>query len=75
MALNAVQAPQGDLRASTGKLYYRVDETCSILSIGRTTLYRLISEGKLRTVKLYGATRITDDSIRTFAASLEQEAA
>ena len=75
MHTHSVQAPQGDLRASTAKLFHRVNETCDMLAIGRTTLYRLIAEGKLTAVKLGDGTRITDDSIRTFAASLVKEAA
>ncbi|QGY04794.1 helix-turn-helix domain-containing protein [Methylobacterium mesophilicum SR1.6/6] len=69
------QAVQGDLRPSTGKLLHRPNEVREALGIGTTTLYRLIGQGKLKVVKIGSATRITDDSLRAFAASLETEAA
>ena len=75
MALHQDQEPQGDLRASTGKLLHRINDACDMLGVGRTTLYRLIAEGKLRTVKVYGSSRVTDESLRSFAASLTIEAA
>ncbi len=69
------QAAQADLRPSTLKLLHRPTEVKEALGIGTTTLYRLIGEGKLRTVKIGRATRITDDSLRSFTAGLETEAA
>ncbi|MCJ2056087.1 helix-turn-helix domain-containing protein [Methylobacterium sp. J-048] len=75
MNFHKVQAPQGDLRASTGKLLHRVPDACNMLAIGKTLLYRLIADGKLTAVKVGDGTRITDESIRAFAASLVQEAA
>ena len=74
MHTHSVQAPQGDLRASTGKLLHRVKDVESILGIGHTTLYRLVGEGKLTVVKIGAASRITDDSLRAYVASLVAEA-
>ena len=68
-------APQGDLRDATGKLLHRVSDVKQMLGIGHTTTYRLIGEGKLKVVKIGAATRITDESVRAFVASLGQEAA
>jgi len=36
------------------KLAYRVDEACRALGIGRTSLYALIAEKKLRTARVAG---------------------
>lgn len=75
MHLETNQTAQGDLRASTAKLLHRVSDVKQMLGIGHTTAYRLIGEGKLKVVKIGAATRITDESVRTYVASLMQEAA
>ena len=69
------QAAQADLRPSMLKLLHRPNEVREALGIGNTTLYRLIGEGKLKVVKIGASTRITDESLRAFAAALEMEAA
>jgi excisionase family DNA binding protein len=46
------------------KLTYSIKEACQASSLGRTTLYAHIKEGRLQTVKLVGRTLIP-------AASLE----
>jgi excisionase family DNA binding protein len=33
-------------------LAYRVNEFCSVVGLGRTTVYALIAEGKLATIKI-----------------------
>ena len=75
MNLHTVQAPQGDLRASPEKLAYTVPEALYATGLGRTTLYALIAERKLRTIKVGSRTLIPADSLRGYLASLEQEAA
>jgi excisionase family DNA binding protein len=50
---------------------YTISGACTCLGdIGRTTLYSLISEGKLEAVKLGGRTLITAGSIDKLLASL-----
>ncbi|MCJ2126675.1 helix-turn-helix transcriptional regulator [Methylobacterium sp. J-077] len=71
----SVQAAQGDLRPSTGKLLHRRKDVQDALSIGHDTFYKLVAKGKLRTVKIGAATLVPDDSLRSFLNSLEQEAA
>ena len=39
---------------STEKLAYRVDDACTLLGIGRTSLYKLIAGGQLKTVRIAG---------------------
>ena len=75
MDLHQMQAPQGDLRASTGKLLHRPRDVQDNLGIGHTTFYRLVNEGKLKVVKIGTASRVTDDSLRSYVASLVKEAA
>ena len=36
------------------RLAYRVDEYCNVARLGRTTVYKLIGSGKLKTVKIGG---------------------
>jgi excisionase family DNA binding protein len=75
MNTDRFQAAQGDLRPSTLKLLHSPKEVCEALGIGMTTYYRLINEGKLKRVKIGPLTRTPDESLRAYAASLEQEAA
>lgn len=41
-----------------------VNEACLALSLSRSSIQKLINEGKLRAVKLGGSTRIPTSSIR-----------
>lgn len=47
-------------------------EACHRLSIGRSTLYYLISKGKLPLRKIGGASRIRLDELEAFIQSLPQ---
>ncbi|MCJ2035753.1 excisionase family DNA-binding protein [Methylobacterium sp. J-068] len=75
MNFHAVQAPQGDLRASPEKLAYTISEALYATGLGRTTLYALVADKKLRTIKVGSRTLIPADSLRGFLASLEMEVA
>uniref|UniRef100_UPI0012EB3A65 helix-turn-helix domain-containing protein n=1 Tax=Novosphingobium aquimarinum TaxID=2682494 RepID=UPI0012EB3A65 len=47
-----------------------IEETCRILRCSRTTVYKLINQGKLVRVKvLPGVARITHDSIKALLAA------
>jgi len=46
--------------------------TCRALSIGRTSLYAAIRDGRLRAVKRGKRTLISRDEIERFAASLPE---
>ena len=41
-----------------------IKDTCRLLGIGKTFVYRLIDEGKLDKVKIGGRSLVTDASIR-----------
>lgn len=71
----SVQAAQGDLRPSTGKLLHRRKDVQDALSIGHSKFYDLVAEGRLKIVKIGAATYVPDTSLRSFLNSLEQEAA
>lgn len=69
------QAPQDVLRVAAVKLAYTVPEALYATGLGRTTLYALIADRKLRTIKVGSRTLIPADSLRGYLASLEMEAA
>ena len=46
-------------------LAYSVREACAVSSLGRTALYRLISEGRLQARKVGKRTLIPADSLRS----------
>jgi excisionase family DNA binding protein len=50
------------------KIAYSIKEACQATSLGRTTLYKLISEGKLGTIKVGTRTLIPADSLESFLA-------
>ena len=50
-------------------LAYRVNDACHIAGIGRTSLYKLATEGKLRLVKVAGRTLVDAASLRALFAT------
>ena len=40
-----------------------IDQTCALLAVSRSTVYRLIESGKLRRVYVRGVPRITQESL------------
>ncbi|WP_338691751.1 helix-turn-helix domain-containing protein [Bradyrhizobium sp. 26S5] len=53
------------------KLTYSVKEVCGLLSVGRTTLYTLIADGKLTVIKVGRRTLISARSIEAFLGTAE----
>lgn len=53
---------------------FTVEETLSLLRIGRTLFYRLIAQGRLSTVKIARKTFVKRDEIERFLATLDREA-
>jgi excisionase family DNA binding protein len=47
-------------------LAYSVNEACRVTSLGRTFIYKLISDGRLKTIKIGNRTLIPADSLRAF---------
>lgn len=52
-----------------------ISETCKALGIGRSTVYRLIQEGALATVKVGRRTLVRTASIRALAGEGSADAA
>lgn len=46
------------MNASPEPLVFRINDACRALSLGRSTLYKLIAEGKLRSINIAGRTLI-----------------
>ena len=54
-------------------LLLSVSKAAQELSISRSSMYRLISEGRISTVKIVGKMRIREKSLRNFLDQLERE--
>lgn len=50
------------------KLAYSVKQTCEVSSLGRTSIYALIAEGKLKVVRIGGRTLILAESLHDLLA-------
>lgn len=50
------------------KLAYSINETAKALSVGRTSIYALLAEGRLEAFKLGRRTLIKAESVRRLAA-------
>jgi excisionase family DNA binding protein len=48
-------------------------EAWETLGIGRTTLYELIADGKIKTVKIGRRTLIPDEELQRFVATLQRQ--
>jgi excisionase family DNA binding protein len=55
------------------KLTYSIQETCGLLSIGRTTLYALIGQGDLAVLKIGRRTLIPAKSLEAFIQGAGQQ--
>jgi len=56
-----------------GKLLVSIMQAAGLLSVGRSTIYKLIGSGDLKVVKLGCAARITMESIQALLADAGQE--
>ena len=56
------------------KAAYSVNETCTLLSISRSSLYGLIDAGKLRPMKLGKKTLLGADDLTALLHSLRKQA-
>lgn len=52
-----------------------IDDTRKFMGLGKTKVFELIAEKKLETVKVGRRTLVVTDSIKSFVASLQSEAA
>lgn len=55
------------------QLLFRVDQACIVLATSRTSLYRAISSGRLRSIKINGGQRrITRQALLEYIAAQER---
>lgn len=52
---------------------YTVPEICALMNVSRETVYRWLRTGELRSLKVGGLRRITEDQLNEFLASKEEE--
>jgi excisionase family DNA binding protein len=56
-------------RPAPPPLAYRINDACQVLGVGRTSLYTLVKEGRLKAIRVAGRTLIDAESARTLVAS------
>jgi excisionase family DNA binding protein len=62
---------QDTTRAAIAPLLLTIPEAARVLAIGRTTLYELISDGAIDTVRIGRATRISVEAVRAFVDRIQ----
>jgi excisionase family DNA binding protein len=71
----AARSPHAD-RAERGEVShlrgYTVEQIAEMLHIGRDKVYVLLRTGQLRSIKIGGSRRITDQHLAEFVSSLEE---
>ena len=53
---------------------YRAEEVAELLGVSRSTVYRLMGEGLLASVKVGGSRRITLDQLNAYVSVLQKTA-
>ncbi|MDA1010643.1 MAG: helix-turn-helix domain-containing protein [Chloroflexi bacterium] len=56
------------------KLLYRAEEVAELCSVGRTTVYAALRDGRLESVKIGASRRIPRDAVDRFVESLRAAA-
>jgi excisionase family DNA binding protein len=52
------------------RLAYSISEACRLLSVGRTTIYRAIKSGQLKTCKIGRRTLVTAEALQLWLGNL-----
>ena len=60
--------------AAPAKLLFRVNEACSVLGLGRTSLYKEIAAGRLRVVRAAGRTLLARRDLDEYVETLRADA-
>lgn len=53
------------------RLAYSINETATVLSLGRTSVYAMIADGRLESFKLGRRTLVKAESVRRLVSGLE----
>lgn len=56
------------------RLAYRIDEACASIGIGRSSLYNMIRDGRLKSVKIAGRTLIPRCEIERLLSGVADDA-
>lgn len=56
------------------RLLHPLTDAAQVLGISRTTIYQLISDGEIRTIKIGRRTLVAQDELERYVASLKKEA-
>jgi excisionase family DNA binding protein len=59
---------------ASDKLLHGISESAKLLDLGRSSMYRLVNSGRVRTVKLGQRTLIPHDELERLVAELVAEA-
>jgi len=62
------------LTVNQARRAYRPEEVGDLLGVSRSTVYRLMGEGALESIKVGGSRRVTDEQLDRYLASLEASA-
>lgn len=57
------------------KLLYRIPDVMAETGLGRSTIYELIADGRLESVKVGRSRLVPGDALEAFVAGLRQEGA
>lgn len=63
-----------EMTDNSGRLAYRIEDAAAATGIGRSSLYELISTGRLRSIKAAGRRLILADDLRAFLESQREVA-
>lgn len=66
--------PATDNKPSIQKEAYSIDDFAEAFSIGRTSVFKLIKTGQVRSARILGRTVILREELQRFAASLREVA-
>lgn len=68
------QSASGNHRSYSDKISFTVPEACAATGLGRTSLYELITDGKLKAFKAAGRRLILRSDLEAFLASCREAA-
>lgn len=71
--MSAAQAIADSLPELMDQRLVRVSQAAEILSLGKTKVYELLAQGRLKRVYIDGAVRVPFDSLQKFLASVRGE--
>ena len=55
------------------KQFFRIEEACVVVGLGRTKMYDEIAKGRVRAVKIGKAVRIPADELRAYVDRVKAE--